>query len=41
VFPRTRNYGTAMAVLVLLQERAPLPARWTPMEKTAPEKKRD
>ena len=29
VFPRTRNYGTAMAVLVLLNDRAPLPERWS------------
>jgi hypothetical protein len=28
VFPRTRNYGSAMAVLVLLGDKAPLPARW-------------
>jgi hypothetical protein len=28
VFPRTRNQGTAMAVLVLLGDKAPLPARW-------------
>jgi hypothetical protein len=27
VFPRTRNYGTAMAVLLLLGDQAP-PARW-------------
>jgi len=29
VFPRTRNYGTAMAVLVLLNDRAPLPQAWS------------
>lgn len=29
VFPRTRNYGTAMAVLVLLTDRAPLPKGWS------------
>jgi hypothetical protein len=29
VFPRTRNYGTAMAVLVLLTDRAPLPKSWS------------
>ncbi len=28
VFPRTRDYGTAMAALVLLGDKAPLPARW-------------
>jgi hypothetical protein len=28
VFPRTRNYGTAMAVLLLLADQAPPPARW-------------
>ena len=29
VFPRTRNYGTSMAVLVLLMDRAPRPPTWT------------
>jgi hypothetical protein len=28
VFPRTRDYGTAMAVLVLLGDKVPPPARW-------------
>jgi hypothetical protein len=28
VFPRSRNYGTAMATLVLLADRTPLPPRW-------------
>src|SRR5262249_25450325 len=28
VFKRTRNYGTSMAVLVLLADRTPPPARW-------------
>jgi len=30
VFPRTRNYGTSMAVLALLMDKAPMPAAWTP-----------
>jgi hypothetical protein len=28
VFPRSRAYGTAMAMLALLQRDAPAPARW-------------
>lgn len=28
VFPRSRNYGTAMATLVLLGDAVPLPPRW-------------
>jgi hypothetical protein len=28
VFPRTRNYGTSMAVLALLAERTPVPKAW-------------
>lgn len=35
VFPRTRNYGTSMAILALLEEKATLPARWTELQ--APE----
>jgi hypothetical protein len=30
VFPRSRNYGTAMIVLTLLADRAPLPPRFEP-----------
>ncbi len=33
VFPRSRNYGTAMAVLALLQDRTPLPP---PLQAAAP-----
>ncbi|HUR28236.1 MAG TPA: hypothetical protein VM509_08610 [Planctomycetota bacterium] len=29
VFPRTRNYGTSMAVLALLLDKAPMPPAWS------------
>jgi len=29
VFHRTRNYGTSMAVLALLRDKAPLPKSWS------------
>ena len=35
VFPRTRNYGTSMAVLALLMDKAPLPAAWSASVKPA------
>ncbi|MCZ6817225.1 MAG: hypothetical protein O7F76_11115, partial [Planctomycetota bacterium] len=38
VFPRSRNYGTAMAVLALLADRVPLPEARTPT--TAPVKEK-
>jgi hypothetical protein len=28
VFERSRNYGTAMVTLILLNDQAPLPPRW-------------
>ena len=29
IFPRTRNYGTSMAVLALLTDKAPRPVPWS------------
>ncbi|MEO6709740.1 MAG: prenyltransferase/squalene oxidase repeat-containing protein [Planctomycetota bacterium] len=37
IFPRTRNYGTSMAVLALLMDKAPLPAAWPEAKKSAKE----
>lgn len=34
VFPRTKNYGTSMAVLALLMDKAPMPPAYTPTPKT-------
>ncbi len=38
VFPRTRNYGTSMAVLALLTDKAPRPKAWTPAQAPAKDK---